>query len=791
MSKTPPPLPLQKTTSNISSNIANQAGDTRRVPPPPKNPGSEGASLVGLVLPPPMPRRAVPPPLPHVGQGSGAVPAPKQLADDAAIIKTKIGLPSAETPQMDSTQDRASPDYGVFPSPPAEKNIPADGSSLPVVGPSTSLAPPHVAVDPASVAAPKEEVSRPTAPPLVTKIIQSAPMAEAPNGSMPLLPPSAQKSPPPPRSTSSATPPALPPREPVRAATQDTAGNSPKDETLPIGTPPPLATKITAPAMSSPDAVTPPVPAAKPVQLSPKNTTATPPRPLPTNRQGVAPENGETIPKVDVKSGEKKSPKPTIAIAATVLVAIAAAYGFYEYREGSTKGEIGIGAISNANKGDTANTNPTANVNIADNANAQFKQALSLAQDYFHKTGVLPVLPAQNVVSATTQGPIEQVRTFFQKVFAKDKSENPSAAIGQNIESGAGKQISSLLEQSAAAGNAQARYLLAVLLTAPNGAKPSKDLTDRQGLLLKQAADAGLFIAQLSLAQGSGSALALDKPHFDSALVSANSGFAPAQVQVARYYLEKNDAAQAVAWLEKAVAVANTDSTDPLTAFRQRIFSSQKDSYDRQYISIGEYDYALELIDGKVVHQDLSRAHSLIQSAARHGIAAALLADAKMRISGQGTDKRPDEGRTILEQLSNAETKDNGCKNIFAECGGSYANTAKYLLALNHFIQTPGFAEVTQAIPLLQASADSGNLDAKSLLGWAFLEGKETDSDPQKAFVLLTAASDGGVVDAKYRLAQCYLDGKGTAVNLQKARELLRDAASQGHQDAQKLLSTI
>lgn len=453
-------------------------------------------------------------------------------------------------------------------------------------------------------------------------------------------------------------------------------------------------------------------------------------------------------------SGGPKSRKLVLTAAVATVLLSAAAYGVYRYSDGASKGSVTA-------EGKPGSAVSTSTSTLAD-AGPQYEQALSLVTESYRKTGRLPAAAA---------------------LAAGNKSQASAGdSDAQNQE-----KIGKLLNQAAAAGHPQASYLLAMLLNGFERNETSAGNAARSVQLLKQAADKGFFLAQYDAVRLTPGMLPRDEAYYRSAQEAANAGFAPAQVHAA---LSANGP-QRTGWFEKALAEQRQAAVaDPLIAFRNQVLADRKDSFDELYIGIGQYAYAMDLL-GAGDAGNAARAHALIRNAARLDIPAASLADAKMRISGQGGTRRPAEGAAILTKLAREKAAELSCSKLFPECASSYIATAQYLLALNHFGQTPGFAGITDAIANLQLAAGSGNTDAKSLLGWALLQGMEAPADPGKAFVLLSDASDAGVVDAKYWLAKCYIDGKGTRADPAKARSLLSEAASAGHIDAQKLLQKI
>lgn len=461
--------------------------------------------------------------------------------------------------------------------------------------------------------------------------------------------------------------------------------------------------------------------------------------------------NARTSPSGQGTDGPKKGKLVTTAAIAAVLIS-AAAYGVYRYSDGASKANVVV----------AGKPSPGVSASTLAEAGPQYEQALSLVTEGYRSTGRLPPVAAL-------------------------AADNKSRASAGDTDAQNSEKIGKLLNQAATAGHPQASYLLAMLLNGFDRSEASADAAVRSTRLLKQAADKGLFLAQYDAVRLTPGVLPRDETHYQSAQEAANAGFAPAQVHAA---LSANGP-QRTAWFEKALVEQRPAAvTDPLIGFRNKVLADRKDQFDALYIGIGQYAYAMDLL-GAGDTGNAARAHALVRDAAKLGIPAATLADAKMRISGQGGTQRPAEGAAILTKLSREKPAEISCSKLFPECAASYIATAQYLLALNHFGQTPGFAGITDGIAYLQLAASSGNTDAKSLLGWALLQGMETPADPSKAFALLTDASDAGVIDAKYWLAKCYIDGKGTQPDTAKARALLSEAASAGHIDAQKLLQKI
>lgn len=106
---------------------------------------------------------------------------------------------------------------------------------------------------------------------------------------------------------------------------------------------------------------------------------------------------------------------------------------------------------------------------------------------------------------------------------------------------------------------------------------------------------------------------------------------------------------------------------------------------------------------------------------------------------------------------------------------------AEYLLASLHMAGTLGVPnDYAHGLPLLQAAADAGHVDALFMLGSIYHDGLGVKKDPKKALDLLGKAAERGHVYAAYLAAYMVNDGEGVKVDHDLAYRLARNLADRG-----------
>eukprot|EP01105_Mastigella_eilhardi_P013052 TRINITY_DN296_c0_g1_i6.p1 TRINITY_DN296_c0_g1~~TRINITY_DN296_c0_g1_i6.p1 ORF type:complete len:479 (+),score=141.79 TRINITY_DN296_c0_g1_i6:1427-2863(+) len=96
-----------------------------------------------------------------------------------------------------------------------------------------------------------------------------------------------------------------------------------------------------------------------------------------------------------------------------------------------------------------------------------------------------------------------------------------------------------------------------------------------------------------------------------------------------------------------------------------------------------------------------------------------------------------------------------------------------------------------QALRLLRAAAESGDVPARAWLGYCYEAGLGVRKSWEKAAKNYRIASEKGYAEAQCSLAWCYEKGFGVKRNLEKAEKWYTAAANMGFADAQRRLAWI
>lgn len=97
------------------------------------------------------------------------------------------------------------------------------------------------------------------------------------------------------------------------------------------------------------------------------------------------------------------------------------------------------------------------------------------------------------------------------------------------------------------------------------------------------------------------------------------------------------------------------------------------------------------------------------------------------------------------------------------------------------FLETNNFPLAFQH---LVSAANKGHVEAQSLAGKVYADGKLVPKDDAKAFAYTSRAAAAGNIDAKYRLGFLYDMGRGTAVDKERALACWKEAGDAGHENA-------
>lgn len=99
--------------------------------------------------------------------------------------------------------------------------------------------------------------------------------------------------------------------------------------------------------------------------------------------------------------------------------------------------------------------------------------------------------------------------------------------------------------------------------------------------------------------------------------------------------------------------------------------------------------------------------------------------------------------------------------------------------------------DVTQALVLLENSADKGNANAQFGLGYLYAQGQGVEKNPSRAVELYEAAAAQGHLKAISNLAMHCESGEGLSKDVPRAAELYRKVAEQGDTLAQLNLAML
>jgi TPR repeat protein len=167
----------------------------------------------------------------------------------------------------------------------------------------------------------------------------------------------------------------------------------------------------------------------------------------------------------------------------------------------------------------------------------------------------------------------------------------------------------------------------------------------------------------------------------------------------------------------------------------------------------------------------------MYQTAASHGLGAAIVARGGQAFSGKGASLDYHEAARLFS-IAAARGESRG----FAALASLYLEDGK------PFPRDPVLAR-----QLAEKGAEGGDPVSRAVLGAMLREGIGGATDKGRSFGLLTvAATDSKMASfAQYQLGLSYELGAGTPVNKDKAIELYRLAASHNFQLAAKRLDTL
>lgn len=155
---------------------------------------------------------------------------------------------------------------------------------------------------------------------------------------------------------------------------------------------------------------------------------------------------------------------------------------------------------------------------------------------------------------------------------------------------------------------------------------------------------------------------------------------------------------------------------------------------------------------------------------------------------------------TLNSLLDNAELKDQEVKKEIWEVRQKLLQFKHESLDDIQLKRVDGFIPFNEAetripykdaFPDLKRRAESGDPEARHILGERHLVGIHTESNYTKALKWLTLAVQQDYAPAKASLAQMYLTGRGVKQDRVKAIQLLVEAAQQGYEPAQRLLGVL
>ncbi len=169
--------------------------------------------------------------------------------------------------------------------------------------------------------------------------------------------------------------------------------------------------------------------------------------------------------------------------------------------------------------------------------------------------------------------------------------------------------------------------------------------------------------------------------------------------------------------------------------------------------------------------QDFTNSKKWNQMAIEADYSAALAAEGKMLLLGQGSDPDPD---TSFEYFKRA-----------ADLGDTWGLNA---LGEAYLFGNGVERDPERGIALIMASAESGNDWAHTLMGRVYEEGQGVDVDYDQALEWFHKAAAMGDPSAKLELSHAYRNGLGTDVDKETSLRWLLSAAAQGWTFAQARL---
>jgi TPR repeat protein len=193
---------------------------------------------------------------------------------------------------------------------------------------------------------------------------------------------------------------------------------------------------------------------------------------------------------------------------------------------------------------------------------------------------------------------------------------------------------------------------------------------------------------------------------------------------------------------------------------------------DRALMGLADFEQ-----NGRLGPPDIAKARADLETAASHGLGAAIVALGAQSFDGKGWPRDYQEAARLFS-IAAARGEPRG----YAELAFLYLEDGK------PFPRDPALAR-----QLAEKAAGGGDPASRALLGVMLREGIGGATDKSRSFALLTlAASDNKMASfAQYHLGVSYELGAGTPANKDKAIELYRLAASHNYQLAAKRLDAL
>ena len=274
--------------------------------------------------------------------------------------------------------------------------------------------------------------------------------------------------------------------------------------------------------------------------------------------------------------------------------------------------------------------------------------------------------------------------------------------------------------------------------------------------------------------------------HLQQTQLRAQNGELEAQLELAKYYLNRNestDQASALSWFQTA---ADNGSAEGAYQAYKLLLTIKPEQYSEatelleQAAAMDHPQAQLILADSLMEaspadNEAATKAFDLYQRAATQGLTAAQSKLATMLFAGYGTDRNLKASSQWFERAA------------------TQGNSRAQLLLGDFYLLGLGVSkDLDSAIDWYEKSALQGDPDAQSKLGDLYSYDQfNAIYDPETALDWYQQAASNDVIHAQARLGKMYEDGTGVRRNIESATRWYRQAADRGSPMAQCQLGSF